>query len=131
VLVIALSEPFCPDDDGDGAVAISTATIRYGPPGSQPTLVGETETVAEYDGTTEVRVPIPIIGSDCLGVAVFVGTTITKANLPATSTMGVIGGTRLSEELFEAAGDLVLPSDNLLGIDAASGPNCTTTISWK
>ncbi|MEU4164491.1 hypothetical protein [Actinoplanes sp. NPDC026670] len=129
VLVIAPSEEFCPDDDGDGAVVISTATVRYGTPRSQPTVVGEPEMVAEYDGTTEVRVPIPVIGSKCLGVAVFVGTTIAKAELPPTGFMGVIGGPRLSADLFESAGGLRRPTGNLLGIDAASGPSCTTTIT--
>lgn len=138
VLQIAAGEVLCPARTAtDGTRVISVTTLRYGAPRTRPKVAEKSEPVATYDGTTEVRVPIPVIGSPCLGVAVHVGTELPADVIPETPFLGTSTGTQLLKDMQDtsvgAGFGLGLDSlrNPLIGVDSRRGPTCTITIGKK
>lgn len=138
VLVISEGDILCPSlTSADGALVISTTVIRYGAPGTRPKAAAASEPVATYDGRNEVEVPIPVIGTRCLGVAVHAGTKLPADAVPETGFTGTATGPELFRDIFQPDSGLGLglgldrQSNPLIAVDSLGGPACTLTVKRK
>ncbi|WP_157437500.1 hypothetical protein [Actinoplanes subtropicus] len=125
-LVIAAGPPLC----SDRPLYLSMAYITFGSPGSRAVRSGQHELIGPYDGSQALRIPFPILGSPCLGAAVYLGDgDIGDRQLPSTDWTGVESGPRLYKTSLLTF-DPQKPGFTwgLLAVDAAAGKKCGSAL---
>jgi len=128
-LVIAAGPRLC-TGTSDTALPVSLAYVTFGPAHSRATRSGQHELVGSYDGSRELRIHFPILGSPCLGAAVYLGVgDIGDKQLPSTPFTGVEDGPQLyrtnPDDALTGRSDVTW---GLLAVDATAGKKCSSVL---